>query len=489
MKKILSLILVCIMIFSLAACDKPDNVEEDNPLFTPQPSQNDSTNTNPSINETQPSTPSQETDKNEDDEDSIWKTKDVSLPTFNNIDTVKLPVAEGHEVQNTLVVSPWQLKDYDINATADTIKKSPLFNGWTFGLEERESVDIKTYSEIGQTNGYEWEKSIVGSADYNDYLSYASDVNVTYSSNTTYVIGYERIEVEIKLKPEDWHKDVQDQIYEVLKAVYGEEYATFLCYAPYINGNLLFEEKQSNALIEFRRNVRYSDSKYDPGYTYQFWINMDHRISYQPVKAFSGNGEYTSILKDKPEYLYDLLGNNIGSFDVREYDKLCHEFFEKHYPGYVCTTPNTSTGYILRTLTLDNGHHVVSFDMEADISAKDNAPANFIIDYEIIHNGSKFTDVELKFQCGTGSQGDNINDTEVEKLRDKYFKIGAKMLKDILPGNINPADVIVKNADGEHQKYQYTDNVLGLDKTITIDFDLGHTFADTYVGYIYFNIA
>lgn len=469
MKKILAILLACAMVFAMAACantENPDNTAPDASMPS-QSGDNSTTNTEPTPGGNDATEPSEG-----------WQTKDVELPTFDTVEVMKLTACEG-KLTASVVKSPWQFEDFDKDAAMNALKTSPLFKDWVFGTEEKEYGALTNYEEIGQVFGYEWEQSIVATREVYDTMAYASDLTLTFTGDTQYVHGYEQIKLEIDIPAEEVTSEIQDEVYKLLQVIFGE-YAEALCYAPVVEGeNLLLEVKQDNAIIYLRRGI----SKY--GLTFNMYMNPI--MSGNAYREFPGDGSYVSIAK-QPEYIYEVLNEKIGSVDLSDYKNICAEMLRQYFPEYSRTTPD-SDAYRIRTLKLDNGHVVEEFEIEANIGTEElsgTAAPDLIIEYEVVHNGTSITDVELKMECGVGQVH---ADADLEKTRDEFFATGVKMFKCILKDDIDAAEVIVKGEDGKHQSYNYKTNVLGLEKDASISFTIGETFLGTLVGYIYFNIS
>ncbi|MBQ8806089.1 MAG: hypothetical protein IJZ68_06350 [Bacteroidaceae bacterium] len=472
MKKILAILLACAMVFAMAACantDNPDNTAPEG--STPsQSGDNSTTNTEPTTggdNVTEPS------------DGYTWEIKDVATPTFADVELQKLTAVEGHDAQATVVVSPWKLEDYNLEEMKTTLQNSALFKDWVFGIEETERGNATNYKEVGYMVGYEWEKSIVGTNEYYDTMSWVTDVEMMVAGETEKAIGYTDIRLDIEIPVENVTKEMQDEIAKLLVELFGEEYGTFLCYAPTVEKNCLLEVHQDNATIYFRRETT--------EYGLMFRMHMSPQLGYKMFDSYPGPGDYVSIV-DTPSYVYQLLNENIGAVNVHDFGNIGDKMLKENYVDYDGTMSDYSSAYYMRTVKLDNGHTVESFELNAMVGQKEVAKlisTDFVIDYEVVHNGTAVTDVELKFECGVGITGD---EADLEATRTEFFNRGAKMLQCILKDDINPAEVITKGEDGKHQVYQWETSVLGLTKSANMSFAIGTTMADTMVGYIYYNI-
>ena len=470
MKKILAILLACAMVFAMAACANTDNSEKPDSGAS-QPTQGDVT-TNPDNETTLGGNDATEPSEG-------WQTKNVELPTFDTVEVVQKTAYEG-QLTASVVQSPWQLEDFNQEAIMSALKASSLFEGWIFGTEVSEAAEITNYKELGYVPGYEWEQCIVATREVYDTMAYASDLALTFSGDTHYIHGYEGVKLEIDIPKEDVTPEIQDEVYKLLKVIYGE-YADAMCYAPVTSGeNLLLEVKQSNAIIYLRRTV----SKY--GLTFNMY--MTPLSVGNAYREFPGDGFYKSVAK-APQYAYEFLNEKVGALDVNNFQNIGADMLKETFEGYTHTSPE-STAYRVRYLTLENGHNVERVQITGNIATEELSGSfapDFKLEYEVVHNGTAISDVEMKFECGVGLAADG-DDEYYEQLKTKFFGIAQKMFGYVLKDEVDVAANLVKGEDGKYTAYRYTTTVCGLEKNASIDFAMGPTMAGPVVGYIYYNI-
>lgn len=470
MKKLFAILLVCAMVLSMAACGSDKTNEKPSPDAS-TPSQGD-VSPNPD-NETTPGG----NDATEPSEG--WQTKDVTLPTFDTVEVVQKTACEG-QLTAKVAQSPWQLEDFDQEAIMSALKASPLFEGWIFGTEVSESAEITNYKEIGNVPGYEWEQCIVATREVYDTMAYASDLTLTFSGDTHYIHGYEGIKLEIDIPIEEVTPEIQDEVYKLLQVIYGE-YAEALCYAPVTSGeNLLLEVNQSNAIIYLRRTT----SKY--GLTFNMY--MKALSSGNAYREFPGDGFYQSVAK-APQYAYEFLNEKVGSLDVNDFNNIGAAMLKETFEGYTYTSPE-STAYRVRYLTLENGHNVEKVQITGNIATEELSGSfapDFKLEYEVVHNGTAISDVEMKFECGVGIAADG-DDEYYAQLKTKFFGVAQKMFGYVLKDELDIPTVMTQKEDGTYNAYNFKTTVCGLEKNASISFAMGPTMAGPVVGYIYFNI-
>lgn len=470
MKKLLCLLLAFAMVFVMAACASSGVNDSNEPHKATKPHQSDEggeENTSPTTDNN---------DATEPPEGYQWVTKSVDAPTFDTCEVKELVVTQydGKDVTGKVVVSPLKLEDFDLEKTKQELAKLDLFKGWTLGIEEFERGCVTLYSDVGQQTAYEWEKSIVGTKEYYDTQAYFSDLNVQYSGETQNTIGYTDIRVEIAIPEENVTQEIQDQVYEALKATYGDVYATILCYAPCQNGNLLFEIEQTNATIAFRRNV----SEY--GLT--FILNVD-TYTRGTFDGYSGPGDYTPIVST-PEYFFDVFSESIGSFNMDKYQEAGAEMLKKHYADYTFTVPGYTSGYTYRVLTGDNGHKYIDFGFDGMTGTAEVGKLvlpHFEVELDVSSKDGVVTSVSGKFDCGVGITG---NRGDAEAVEQDMLARAIKMMEMAIDGDQKLSAAFIAIEDGEDNRVIKTLDVLDLEKDVVFSFTFGETAADTFVGYM-----
>lgn len=479
MKRILSLVLILALALSLAACaNTQPNSGTNQPTETQQGGENNPDTTNPTSS------------SGNDDQSFQWETKEMTAPVFEEIAVEKLTAVEGYDAKASVIVSPWKMSDFSLDDIQATLEACPLFEGYIFGTEEIERGHATNYKDVGFLMSYEWEKQIVSTRNYYDTRLYANDgVEFTLGGNTEDTIGYNDISLSMYVPMDRVNENTQETIRLLLVDIFGEEYGNFLCYAPTVEKNCLLEVQQDNAIIYMRREVYDSDYYNEDGdMIFFFRMHIDPLLGYKVFESFPGNGEYTSIV-DTPSYVNQILNENMGDVNVQDYGNIGAAMLKELYgENYEFTISDYTSSYYMRTMQLDNGHSSVSFELNAMAGLSETAKLicpDFVIDYDVVHNGTAVTDVELKFELGVGM---DKGDADLEATRTKFFNNGAKALKCVLLDDIDPAEVMVKGEDGKHKAYSWDTNIMGLDKKADMSFVMGETMAGFLVGYIYYNI-
>ena len=488
MKKFITLLLAVTMLLSLAACNTSN--DDPNTPTTPSNSTSDTTpdattpsqpsGDNPSDNPTIPSNPS---GSETPDAGYVWETKDVTLPTINTIEIAQYPVVEGWDTQAKLVKSPWQLDDYDIEAVKTAFTNSSLFQDYIFGTELYEKGTMTNYEDVGYRTSYTWEKSVVASAPNNYHKThvYATDIVIKYTGKSQTIQGYESVSVEINIEDRELTKEFQDEMYELLKVVYGE-YAETMCYAPQVDGSILMRVTQNNATITLIRTV--NDKK--------IFLNMYMTPSVRTYhNDYPGTGDYTSIINNL-KYTNTILNPKVGDISIADFNNIGSSMLKETYPGYLYTLPEIKP-YFMRIMTLDNGHYVEYAKITGNIATEEmsgHLAPDFIMDYTVVKAGEETTRVELDFQCGVGMVGaGDKSDAYYESVRTQFFDTACKMFDYILTDDIDVANVMTKDDSGKHQPYRYNTTIDGLALKASINFDMGYTMAGPIVGYVYYTLS
>ena len=483
MKKIISLLLVAVMVFSLAACNTNN---QDDPSQSTNP-----TNTNEPTSPTAPnaSTPNGETNPNgkpndpnvEQPEKYTWETKNITLPTFSEVEVLEYPVVEGWKSNAKIVKSPWQLQDYNPVDAKAAFAQSYLFKDWIFGIQSYEKGTMTNYENVGYRTSYTWEQSVVATNKYRETDKYSyGGIEIIYSGATQTIEGYKGIKTSIPMDSITLTKEVQDEIYKLLQSVYGE-YAETLCYAPCTNKTIIMEVEQENATITLVRSIN------DDSIFFNMYMNPTVRTYH---KDFPGNGEYISIANNA-KYTNELLNPAVGSLRIDDFKNIGADMLKEVYDGYLYTLPETKP-YFMRFLTLDNGHYVEYVKMCGDIATEElsgHFAPDFILEYTVVYNGTTVTDVELNFECGVSmvSAGDK-SDAYYETVRTQLFDKACKMFPYVLKDEIDVANTMTKDESGKHTAYRFKSDLFGLQKDASIDFSMGYTMAGPIVGYIYYKI-
>ena len=215
MKKILSLLLICCTLLSLAACSTtPDNLGSKK--------------------------------MNPPEMTLSMKNADVSLP-------------DGTTVKDVLVESPMNSTSHNPEST-----KTALQNlSWTKKWHTVESYTEATYPYTvndRQYMAYRYATNITLNEAAPSTTVAGNQIAVSYITDTDSVIGYAAITVT--LRNGEFQAMTMEQMQEVMRTIYGKEYADFLMNAKMTaneDGIESYEVKQGDATVFFMRNTSRDD--------------------------------------------------------------------------------------------------------------------------------------------------------------------------------------------------------------------------------------
>ena len=468
MHKWLALCLTCVMSCSMVACQLSKNSPA-KPFGTPESNvtgQQDNEPTKTKSSDTTHSTGLQ------------WEVREVVAPTVDNVKAQYFTV--HNNTKAGVVISPWQSTDFDLESTKSSLQNSPLLDDWTIASQKTEVGHVTEYNDVGQMTGRQWIHSIIGSTSEERLISGEPDLSVEYHENTETTIGYTDIRFCFNIPEEKITREIQDQMYQLLKNVYGDEYAEFLCYAPNIEGSLLLEIKQDNAKIYFRRNITPS--------SITFSVQVVSRLYDDIFTSFPGANEYTPLI-DVPKHMTQFVQPEFGDINLQEYRNIGAQMLQEYLPGYDGTVSDYSSSYTMKILYLNNNKRIESFVLNAMISQTDVnklLSPDLIIDYTITYQDDNIDDAKFNLKCSAGQTDANI---DAEYARTEFPNIAVKMLQCILADDGDIEYTFAPNQDGEYQQYQYQSKVCGIDKTVSIRFEMGTTMADKLVSYFYVSIT
>lgn len=465
MKKILILLLAGAIAIGSAACtQKTTNTNNPNPS---DPSEFTSENS-------EPPSPGNKTESGPT-ETSNWETQNILPPNVASPETeevVALKIEAG-DVKVNRVVSPLSKELFDSNKAKDSLKKNPLFKDYVFGTENTERGKITLYSDVGQQNRYEYTEVVCATKNYYNTQSYFSDLVVTYTGDTAWFNGWKSLKVEIKIPLEEVTKETQNDVYEALCSVFGEEYAEYLCYAPATEDtNMSYELVFDNCKMTFRRNLS--------NYGLTFLVSLSHNLR-NSFESYSG--DYEPML-GTPEYFFDIFSEEMGEMNMRDYASVGSKMLKENFSGYSQTLPDYTSGYYYRVFTGDNGHKLVRFDFTGLIGQEEVgklAAPDFEIEYEVILNGDDVVDIEGKAKCAIGQVGNN-GDRDVA-FKD-FLKKGIIMLNCMLDADLNLTEFTYNTVEDKNTETTRDITILNLNKKVTLEVTFGETFVDTYVGYV-----
>lgn len=271
MKKVLSILLVCLMVFSMTACNS----------------------------------------------DSGWKTKNVKAPevTLEWQEVSQINAATNFELKDNIIVSPLKVDKYNPKTALEAIKKLDFTKNWV--SEER-------YSEQGVP--YFTDDNQVTAFRHGTRMSIHEDSDtgkgfiVYYSADTDVATDYATVAIEF-LPNEKKENLTQKQILEVLKIVFGNEYAEFLCYAKMTQE----DEYARHTITNGDASMLFERAIYEDNYI-TFSVNVSN-TNKQPVNGYGADFTPTTELLT---VLADILRWNAGD-TVLDLNTMGTSFLTKHF--------------------------------------------------------------------------------------------------------------------------------------------------------------
>jgi hypothetical protein len=193
MKKIIAIILACVTLLSLAAC---------NSAATP----------------TAP-----------DD----WNLKYVKKPNWT-IETQEVTFTQNDkEVKDKLAVSPFTFSEFNPTEDVKALQNLEVLKGWSITTEKSEAgMSYETATAYMNCD-------TITIAELKDGKETGKRIQFSYASEPSTCIGYQTIQCDVSLG--DANKLTQKEVHDVMQVVYGEQYAKLLCY-----GKMKQEDKADN---------------------------------------------------------------------------------------------------------------------------------------------------------------------------------------------------------------------------------------------------
>ncbi len=482
MKKIISLLLVALVLASVVSCSEAEMSESENSSGISSEAQSESTIKPVESSEAANNSETSEEENLYPETDGCkWDTKEVMEPIFEECTVKEAVVAtdkSGKEITTELLVTPFQVKDFDLNKTKDELKKTTLLKDWFLGIEEHESGKVTLYSEIGQKTSYGWYKAIVGDTSETGGLA---DLSISYEGNTETSVGYTKINFEIDVPKDKVHNEIQGEVFEALKKVYGDKTAEYLCYAPLKEKNLLCEIKQKNATIFLRREVYETGTKYNRCYRFFFAIIVTPNDT-DSFEGFEGEGEYVPLV-GTPEYFFDIFSTDIGKFNMNDFENAASDLLTKHYDGYTSTFPHY--GYSYSVENGDNGYKYVDMSFDSYIGAEGIAKLyvqDFTVDYSIYMKDGVATNVCGDFRCGVGAC--LSDDSKKEQYRKELLEKGIEMMEMITKEKFSPEEFVYDEKNKTYNPVVRKMEIMGIEKDVSFIFEFGSNMGG-YYGYIH----
>ncbi|MBQ8805957.1 MAG: hypothetical protein IJZ68_05690 [Bacteroidaceae bacterium] len=385
MKKIVSLLLVCLMVFSLAACNS----------------------------------------------DSGWKTKNINAPEIKLEwqENGQVDPAQGISITDNLILSPLTFEKHNVEDDVEALKKLEFTKDW---------VSEKQYSEQGTPHYF--ENGQLTSYRYGTRFSIHENSDtgkgfiVYYSADTDTVIGYSTVAIEF-IPNEAGENLTQAQILNVLKIVFGDEYAEFLCYAKMTQD----EEVSSHTVTNGDASMKFERYIDKEGYV-TFGINVSNT---NPNQTNGYSGEFRPHM-DQVAVLGEVLRWNTGDSPL-DIKNMGNAFLEKHYGegAYFYASNQTATGAYIYS---DEGAYQTTM-MSCAIAQPDVKEDKWLGTTMTISNSESATETYCMFEIA--NMGSAALDADRTAAKDKALA----MVKDIL----NREDVEAPFAEDNHFEMTLSD--------------------------------
>lgn len=465
MRKFLSITLIMCLILVLAACNKtpeePSKPTEDivPPVITPEESK--TTEPKPEV------------------EPLKWKTEEMQAPAIQQPEkeeiTLTFKQTNGEDVSYnvTRLSSPLTQTQFKLDDIYEKLKESTLLQEYTTGKQRTELGHVKLYPHIGQQQSYEYTESFCATKEYNYKMEKFEDWEVVYKGDTSKYNGWHTIAIQTDIPLSTVTFELQQEVFAILKLVYGEEFAQFLCYAPANDGNSMKTEMTfETCTITLHRDMQ------EEGLAFSIAVNSCVETEFSEYA-----GDYTAML-GTPEALFRILSDKVGTCDMQDFRNIFHDVLKDNFESYTQTYPSKDS-YYYRKLMADNNHTVIQFTMEALTGQEDTeeyayAPLN--IDYTTIIQGDIFTNVRGEFQICLGQVGIGVDKNAINHaFTGKGINIADYLLPDVLKFT---NEFYYNNLDDYHTSLYQDVNILDIRKTIQYAIIYASTAEDTYRAYV-----
>ena len=287
MKKFFSLMLCSIMIFGLTACGSSGNHDE-------------------------------------------WDDKSVRVPTVElTMQEVTYHPVEGVDIKDVLMVSPLTYDKYQPDKILEQLQNLDCVNEWSCTTSTSE-VAYPYFTENGQLTAYKYGETVTLHEMKAERKTNQS-VSVSYNNDTDDIIGYSDISVSFQYSVGGDNLS-QSQMHDILQAVYGKEYADFLCYAEMDedDGYAEYKIQEGDAVIVFSRSTE--------NHGIDFRVACKNKAK-EATNGYAGN--YTPKLQQL-SVLPDLMNWGADECDVQNVSAMGKSFLEKHFGTTASFTMGTS---------------------------------------------------------------------------------------------------------------------------------------------------
>lgn len=256
--------------------------------------------------------------------------KTVRVPAVElTMQEVTYHPTEGVDIKDVLVVSPLTYDKYQPGKVLEQLQKLDCVQGWNCTTSTSE-VAYPYFTENGQLTAYKYGDTMT-LHEVNAERKTNQSVSVSYNNDTDAVIGYSDISVSLQYSTGGANLS-QAQIHDILKIVYGAEYADFLCYAEMDGDDGYAEHKiqEGDAVLVFSR----STENYGMGF----------RVACKNTAKEASNGyagNYTPKLQ-KLSVLPDIMHWGANECDIHNVSAMGKSFLEKHFGVNAAFTIGTS---------------------------------------------------------------------------------------------------------------------------------------------------
>ncbi len=367
MKKILALCLVCLMAFGLMACNN-GTIEN-------------------------------------------WKTKAMEAPTVElSMESVSFVTDAGTSFNDAVVKSPLSMGKYSPEQAAAAMQQLKCLKNATVEMQYKEEA-IPFFTENEQLMYYLCTTTCSIEAPDDD-----NRVALNYIVTPDDVDGYSVISVEIFTTGAKALK--QQQIFEILTAVYGEAYAEYLCYAEMNtqNGYAYHEILNNQACMTFERVI-----KEDQGAAFAIGV---YNINETPVYGYTGNTDLKAHGFDAIASLFGWDKNTVA-FDIKA---MGTEFVKQYYGDNYVFAPvqsglnSTPYAYIY----VEQGQ-TSTLSMNYAIGNTEDENSNLLQTQFVVKNEGEVEEATYTLEVGA-LEASNASGDACAELKQKAME----MLQDIL---------------------------------------------------------
>ena len=311
-----------------------------------------------------------------------WTFRSVKEPSFKDSEYKKVkPYSEVPEME---IVTATPSYTIDMDAAGKKIKENDQLSAdLTFGKTKKDTRSCEEFNNVGIQTKYNYEEILIGfpkDAEEIPTDSSESDISVSLES-ILHTGGYNAPDLyELKLNNTTLS---QDQIYDVVKDVFGEELAEYLVYSDFSkdessDGGSTARDYCSKQITTPNGNTSYTlyrsleDKSYNEGLDVSFQIS----ISDSTITADSNNRnryEYyaNGYVPIEPSLkLSDMLECDLGGTDLKKMDNLFSKAldFGGSYDKYQSTdfVGTDDTGISISETKYDDGSVYYDYDIQGN---------------------------------------------------------------------------------------------------------------------------